>query len=38
MGIPGIILAPVMLSFIKVEMTKYQVGPGGEVTEISRGV
>ncbi|MEI8342311.1 MAG: AI-2E family transporter [Verrucomicrobiota bacterium] len=36
MGIPGIILAPVVLSFIKVEMTKYEVGPGGEVVEVSR--
>ena len=36
MGIPGIILAPVVLSFIKVEMTKYEVGPGGEVTGVSK--
>ena len=36
MGIPGIILAPVVLSFIKVEMTKYEVGPGGDVTEASK--
>ena len=33
MGIPGIILAPVILSFIKVEMTQYEVGPGGEVSK-----
>lgn len=35
MGIPGIILAPVILCFIKVEMSKYEVGPNGEVTEIA---
>jgi len=35
MGIPGIILAPVVLCFIKVEMTKYKLGPGGEVIAVS---
>ena len=35
MGIPGIILAPVVLSFIKVELTKYEVGPGGGVSETN---
>ena len=35
MGIPGIILAPVILCFIKVEMSKYEVGPNGEVIEVT---
>jgi predicted PurR-regulated permease PerM len=37
MGIPGIIMAPVVLSFIKVELTKYEVGPGGWVSETKPG-
>ena len=33
LGIPGIILAPVVLCFIKVELTQYEVGPRGEITK-----
>ena len=34
LGIPGIILAPVVLCFIKVELTQYEVDPSGAVTKV----
>ena len=34
LGIPGIILAPVVLCFIKVELTKYEVDPESGVVKI----
>ena len=33
LGIPGIILAPVVLCFIKSEMTKYEIGADGKLIE-----
>lgn len=38
MGIPGIILAPVILSFIKIELTRFEVTPDGRVIEVFKQV
>ena len=37
MGIPGLILAPVLLNYLRVEMLKVEVGPAQERTSVTAG-
>jgi predicted PurR-regulated permease PerM len=37
MGIPGLILAPVVLNYLRVEMLKVEVGPAQEPTSVAAG-
>jgi len=37
MGIPGLILAPVLLNYLRVEMLKVEVGPTQEPTSVAAG-
>jgi len=37
MGIPGLILAPVLLNYLRVEMLKVEVGPTQELTSVAAG-
>jgi predicted PurR-regulated permease PerM len=37
MGIPGLILAPVVLNYVRVDMLKVEVGPAPEPTSVTAG-
>ena len=37
MGVPGLILAPVVLNYLRVEMLKVEVGPAPEPTSVAAG-